>query len=45
MIDLEFDTVDQAQTMLASLRQLWGKVEGQVMTNATARIFNLVETK
>ncbi len=45
MIDLEFDTVSQAETMLAALRVLWGRVEGKVLTNPKAQIVEIVETK
>ncbi|MCL4295149.1 MAG: hypothetical protein KJ077_05455 [Anaerolineae bacterium] len=45
MIDLEFDTLNQAETLLAALRVLWDRVEGQVMTNPQARIIEMVETR
>ena len=44
MIDLEFDTADQAQAMLAALHTLWGRVEGTVMMNPQTRIVEAVET-
>ena len=44
MIDLEFDTASQAEAMLAALRVLWGRVEGQIMTNPQTRIIEVVET-
>ena len=44
MIDLEFDTARQAESMLAALRTLWGRVEGTVMMNPQARIVEAVET-
>jgi hypothetical protein len=43
MIDLEFDTLSQAEALLAALRVLWNRVEGQVMTNPQARIVEMVE--
>jgi len=43
MIDLEFDTARQAETMLANLRALWARVEGTVMSNPQARIVEAVE--
>ena len=45
MIDLEFDTVQQAEALLAAMRVVWGRVEGTIMTNPKARIVELAETK
>jgi hypothetical protein len=45
MIDLEFDTVSQAETLLAAMRVVWGRVEGTIMMNPQARIVEAVETK
>jgi len=45
MIDLEFDTVSQAEALLAALRVTWGRVEGTIMMNPQARIVEAVETK
>ena len=45
MIDLEFDTKDQAEALLAAMRQVWSRVEGQVMWNPQARIVKVVESK
>jgi hypothetical protein len=44
MIDLEFDTMSQAEAVLAALRVLWGRVEGTIMMNAQTRIVEVVET-
>ena len=43
MIELEFDTVADAEAMLGKLRELWGRVEGTVMTNPQTRIIEIVE--
>jgi hypothetical protein len=43
IIDLEFDTLNDAQTTLTALRNLWSKVEGTVMANAQTRILDVVE--
>lgn len=43
MIELEFDTVADAEAMLGKLRELWGRVEGTVMTNPQTRIVEIVE--
>ena len=45
MIDLEFDTTKQAEALLAAMREVWGRVQGTIMTNPQARIVNVVETK
>jgi len=45
MIDLEFDTVAQAEALLAAMRVVWGRVQGKVMVDPQARIAEAVETK
>ena len=45
MIELEFDTIGQAEGLLAAMRVVWGRVEGQIMMNPQARIVEAVETK
>ena len=45
MIDLEFDTVEQAEGLLAAMRVVWGRVEGTIMMNAKTRIVEVVEVK
>lgn len=45
MIDLEFDSVLKAEAMQTSLRGLWQRVEGELMTNARAEIYEVVEEK
>jgi hypothetical protein len=45
MIDLEFDTANQAEAMLTALRDLWGRVEGTIMMNAQVRIVEVVESR
>ena len=44
IIDLEFDSLTEAEAALAALRNLWGKVEGTIMVNPQTRILNIVET-
>ena len=44
IIDLEFDSLSEAEAALAALRNLWGKVEGTIMVNPQTRILDLVET-
>ncbi|HSD85710.1 MAG TPA: hypothetical protein VLG46_17740, partial [Anaerolineae bacterium] len=45
MIDLEFDTVQQAEALLAAMRVVWGRVAGTIMLNPQARIVEVTETK
>jgi hypothetical protein len=45
MIDLEFDTTSQAEALLAAMRVVWSRVEGEIMMNPQARIVEVVETK
>lgn len=45
MIDLDFNTTQQAEALLAAMRVVWGRVEGAIMTDPKARIVTAVETK
>lgn len=45
LIDLEFDTKSEAEALLAAMREVWRRVEGQVMSNPQVRIIETVETK
>ncbi len=45
IIELEFDTVKQAEALLAAMRVVWGRVEGTIMTNPQAQIAEAVEIK
>ena len=45
MIDLEFDTVGQAEALLAAMRAVWGRVEGTIMMTPQSRIVEAVETR
>ena len=44
MIDLEFDTLAQAEAMIGALRQLWGRVEGTIIEKPRARIVAVAES-
>ena len=44
IIELEFATLAQAQGLLAAMRSVWSRVEGQIMMNPMARISESVET-
>jgi hypothetical protein len=45
MIDLEFDTLSQAEVFLTAMRAVWGRVEGTIIMSPKARIVAAVETK
>jgi hypothetical protein len=45
MVDLDFDTSDEAQAFLAAMRARVGRVQGRIMSNPQARIGRAVETK
>lgn len=45
MVDLEFDTTNEAEALLAAMRVVWSRVEGSVMSNPQARIAESVERK
>lgn len=45
IIELEFDTVAEAEGLLAAMKVVWGRVEGSIMQNPVSRIVELVETK
>ncbi len=44
MIDLEFDTEAEAEAMLASLRTVWDRVQGTLISDPRGRIVEVVET-
>ena len=45
MIDLELDTMSQAEALLAAMRIVWGRVEGKIMTGPRARVAEEMETR
>jgi ribosomal protein L35AE/L33A len=45
IVELEFDTPDEAKNLLAVLQQLWKQVEGKVMTEPKTRIIEIAESK
>lgn len=45
MIDLEFESAVEAETLLATMRGVRSRVEGTIMTNPQARIVEVVESK
>lgn len=45
IIDLEFDSVNQAEGLLAALREVWRGVQGTIIENPRVRIVEVVENK
>ncbi|MEP6951749.1 MAG: hypothetical protein ABI863_20825 [Ginsengibacter sp.] len=45
ILELEFDNLAEAGSMLGSLQKLWKQVEGKVMNGPQARIVEIVESK
>jgi hypothetical protein len=45
MIDLEFDTRAEAEALLAAMRRIWSRIEGQIIWNPRAGIAEVVETQ
>jgi hypothetical protein len=45
MIDLEFDSLDEAEGLLAKMRRVWSGDGQRVMRNPQARIVNSVESR
>ena len=43
--ELEFDSAEKAEAMLATLRRLWGSVEGKLIETAKGRIVEIAESK
>jgi hypothetical protein len=44
VVDLEFDSADDADRMLGELRTLWSRVEGTIMTSPETRVVEELET-
>ncbi len=38
MIELEFDSVNEAEGLLAAMREVWGRIQGTIMENPRVRI-------
>ncbi len=45
IVDIEFDTTEQAQSFLNTSRSMWQKVEGRIMKDPVARIFEVIEAR
>lgn len=44
IIELEFDTVAEAEALLTAMREVWGRVQGTLIQSPQARITEVVET-
>jgi hypothetical protein len=44
IIELEFDTVAEAEALLAAMREVWSRVQGTLVQSPQARITEIVET-
>jgi len=44
MVDLEFDTLAQAEATYDRLRQLWGRVEGTIINQPRGRLVEVTES-
>ena len=45
IIDLEFDSVREAEALLAAMREVWRRVEGTIIESPQVRIVEAVESK
>jgi len=45
IIDLEFETMQQAQALLNAMQDVWGNVAGKIIVDPKARITEVVEEK
>ncbi len=45
MIDLEFDTLQQAEALLSGVQQVWQRVTGTLIQNPQWRFSEVVDTK
>jgi hypothetical protein len=45
IIDLEFDSVNKAEGLLAALREVWRGVQGTIIESPRVRIVETVESK
>ncbi len=44
MIDLDFDTEDEARAMLVSLQALWGRVDGVLISGPQGSVLEVAES-
>ena len=43
IIELEFDKLDKAKTLLTAMQTVWKQIEGKIITGPKARIIEMVE--
>ncbi len=41
IVQMEFNSLQEAESALAALRKVWANVEGKIMTNPQTRIFDI----
>jgi hypothetical protein len=45
IVDLEFDTAEQAKALLNAMQVVWGNVAGKIIVDPKAKITEVTETK
>ncbi|MBK8494839.1 MAG: hypothetical protein IPL50_07310 [Chitinophagaceae bacterium] len=45
IVELDFENIDQLNTTLQALQDLWNKVQGTVIAKAKTKILEIVESK
>jgi len=45
IIDLEFDSINEAEDLLAAMREVWRGVQGTIMESPRVRIVEVMESK
>jgi hypothetical protein len=45
IIDLEFDSLNEAESLLAAMREVWRGAQGTIMNNPQVRIIEILESK
>ena len=45
IVELDFGNMDELQSTLQALQQLWNKVQGSVMVDPKTRILEIIESK
>ena len=45
IVDLEFESLSEAEATLAALQKMWPKVEGSIMIGPQFRMLNVIDSK
>ena len=45
IIELEFDSIDKAEGLLAAMREVWSRVQGTLVESPQARIVRVLESR